>query len=356
MGAKGYFRTGVPNDPNDLFRLSGFPLPELPTAIVLAGGRREARFFGDCPRRPRVRVHHEGRASDPHAVLQTAANLMQIEVIRLADWILDLPIPGHEVRPIGSTIDAIRSGYYHMGHGTAMRRVSELVDSLQLRELSLGDVAASSGSGGAGIGSGTLLRVNRLIDWTQRVLGDLNGLAGRPFGRDEGLVPGQVPAVIVDNAQVTVNGAFHIVSIGVAKTMDASVTGMERGAEGLANMGRPIAHRQQTVFLRMTPEVYGANESWIHRNRSRIYAGTPEELAGLSHAEIFHPRSRRRSADWWSLARFNPPPQTIILITDRRTFDRAPDSLRPYVVPAAWVLDRSPSPTHRGGISSVDKE
>ena len=57
----------------------------------------EERFFAKCPARPRLRVHRDHQWLDVHGVLYTAANVMELEVIRLADWLIDLGPEGGDI-------------------------------------------------------------------------------------------------------------------------------------------------------------------------------------------------------------------------------------------------------------------
>src|SRR3989338_1023565 len=147
----------------------------LPSAgLARADTPREVRrFFADCPHHPRRQVHREQSLWDAHAVLYTTANLLELEVFRLADWLIDLPLPGPPLRPFEWSINRIRNGYHRLPPSRPVARAGELVDALQLRELSLGDATAGyslTGGGQVNPGGGTLLRVNKLIDWTQHVV------------------------------------------------------------------------------------------------------------------------------------------------------------------------------------------
>jgi len=279
---------------------------------------------------------------DLHAVTYTAANLMELEVIRLADWLLDLPLPG-ERRVLEGTVKTIRTTYNRAGGGHRLsQRIGEFVDALQLRELSLGDAAATytvATGGTVSPGSGTVVRFNKLIDWAQHVLGDLNQLGGACVGRRRGLIQWGLPGRVVDGAQAIISGTFHYANVTVAKVLDRGITAVEMPAEGIINVGRRPAHRYTTVFVRMPTSVYRAHELWVLRHRLRIYVGTREELASVSHADLFHPRVGSRRLRWWTDDRWRVEPVSVMLVMDRRTFMSAPRAFRPYVVPAVWVFD-----------------
>ena len=325
---------------------------ELAAVVVTARPEEsfEERFFADCPDRPRLRVHSDASAKDPHAILYTAANLMELEVIRLADWLIDLPVVGREVRPLEGTVDGIRASYARLGKHLLLRRFGELVDAFQLRELSLGDVAAgySGGPGGSvSPGSGTVARVNKLIDWAQHVTGDINGGLGRTAGRPAGLITWSLPGRTIDRGQRGLIRVFHWASVTVARMLDQGIAGAEGGVEVVVNVPRPAPHRLTTVFVRVPLETYRRYEPWIRRRGSRIYAGTAEDLLQLTHAQLFHHHRRRQRA---AAQRAWPDSTThVMLVMSARTFSTAPNGLAPYVIPAAWV--GQPSPAHAGATS-----
>jgi len=299
-------------------------------------------FFSRCSHQPRVVIHQQDSPFDLHAIVYTTSNLMELEIIRLVDWVVDLPLPDSDLRPIERSLNAIRVAYNRHATNLPMQRFGQLVDAFQLRELSLGDVTSTytAASGGeVSPGSGTLVRVNKLIDWTQHVVGDLNRGAGWWVRRPTGLVAWQMPGRAVDATQKGLIKTFHGISVVLFRALDRGLLGIEGGVETVVNLPQPVMHTKTTVFLRMPAGVYHAHELWILDHQRWIYAGTPEELSHLTHAELFHHRGRR---EWWNLERFKPEPQTVILVTDRRTMESAPARLRDYVVPAAWAFGDAP--------------
>jgi hypothetical protein len=302
------------------------------------------RFFAGCPARSRWSAHRDDSALDVHALAYTTSNLLQLELVRLADWVLDLPVPAVEVRPIDRTLNGIRIGYNRAAGNLPMRRVGEFVDALQLRELSLGDLNSTyvvATGGDVNPGSGTIVRLNKLVDWTQHVVGDVNRLLGWSTGSREGYLRWPALTRSVDAGQRGVIRVFHRASVVLAKSAEATLSGLERGAERLVNVRRAPPHAGTTVFLRVPLRVYRAHELWILEHARRMYVGTPEELAGLTHAAVFHARGARtpRRQPWWTLGRFgHTPPDPVIVMTGQAVFAGAPAGLRPYVVPAAWVL------------------
>ena len=76
-----------------------YGLPFVEAAVSEARDNGEERFFSGCANRPRLRLHEEGEAPRTQTLLYTVGNLIELEVIRLADWTLDLPIPGPQLRP-----------------------------------------------------------------------------------------------------------------------------------------------------------------------------------------------------------------------------------------------------------------
>jgi len=309
----------------------------------------EERFFAQCARPHHLSIHHEESPADLHAILYTSANLMELEVLRVVDWVIDLPFPGKQMRPCEWTVEGIRHAYHRVGTVWPLPRIGEFVDALQIPELSLGDAASAytAVTGGyVSAGSGTMVRVNKLIDWTQHVTGDLNQFSGRVVGQQHGLIRWSLPARLVDGIQAGFTRTFHVLSLLVVRGLDHGVRKIETVADVIVNVGQPTSHLERTVFLRMPASVYRAHEAWASRNRRRVFVTTEEELRRVTHAQLFHPRDRQPRLRRWSLQQFDREPEHVIVVTDARVFSHAPHALQPYVIPPSWFdAPAAPSPS-----------
>ncbi|MBI4354655.1 MAG: hypothetical protein HY595_05395 [Candidatus Omnitrophica bacterium] len=299
----------------------------------------EERFFAGCPSKPPLTIHRDHTLVDLHGLLYTTANVTELEIVRLADWLIDLPIPGPEVRPIEHVFVGIRALYHRLGHGRPLARVRELADAFQLRELSLGDatVTYTVATGGAiSPGSGTIVRVNKLIDWTQHIVGDLNEGIGWAVGRPRGAIRWALPGRAVDGTQWLVVKTTHALSIALTRTVEGTISAVERSFDAILNLPRGLPHRDTTIFLRIPLGVYRQHEPWILEHQDHLYAGTTKELSGLTHTELFHRRTTRQQR-WGDLDRFQPPPSHVVFVMDARLFRMAPAAFAPHVIPAGWV-------------------
>lgn len=311
----------------------------------------ETRFFRDCPASEAVRLHDEASPWDLHAVLYTAVSVGELEVLRLADWVVDLSVPGASVNPFHGSVQAIRRGYHGLPPWRIVRRAGELADALQLPELSLGDAAAtySAATGGAkGPGSGLIVRIQKLVDWMQHVTGDINELGGRVMGRPRGLVTWSLPGRMVDGLQWLLVKAFNHTGVLAGRLADGAITGVELVGEGLAAVGRRRPHRKRTVFLLLPIEVYRAHELWMLQHRSRLTLGEPELFAESTHATLTHHRRGGAPVDWSVVDRLQDAGSVVIVMLDVRLMSRLPEPLRSYVVPAAWVLNPASGQPMRG--------
>ena len=335
-----------------------FPPFFLALVLVTTGAEAqtagEERFFAHCPRRERLHLHDERRALDLHTLLYTAVGMAELEVWRVADWLIDLPLPGPPRAPFQRTTRAVRSGYNRLPPWRVRQRVGELVDALQLAELSLGDAAAtySAATGDvAGPGSGMLVRVHKLIDWVQHVTGDLNRLSGRMVGRPHGLIPGTLPERAVAGGQWLFIKAFNQAGILTARALDAGLTTVELAGESVVNLGHRRPHQHTTVFLRLPMAAYRAHEVWILEHQARLVLGTAEEFARSTHAALTHRRRPATLAAWSRVERLAGEPEVVVMTTTR-VLSRAAGSLAAYVVPAAWVLNDDEVPLTRAGAAS----
>lgn len=314
----------------------------------------EGRFFAGCPRGARIRLHDERRPFDLHAILYTAMGVSELEIFRLADWTVDLLLLGARLRPFERTFKGLRAAYHRLPPWAMVQRTGQLVDVLQIPELSLGDAASTYSaavSGEAGPGSGMLVRFDRLVDWSQRVVGDVNRLGGRLVGRDRGLVTWSVPERLVDGTQWLLLNTAHHARVLIARALESSVTGLEMAGEQAANIGRRRSHRRQTVFLRVPIEVYRAHELWILEHRPQFVVGPPELFRGETHAVLAH-GYRPRVWEWEPAGQWRE--EVLVLMTTERVIARAPEALRAYVVPAAWVLGDDAPLTRAGAASKLE--
>jgi hypothetical protein len=314
----------------------------------------EEQFFRECPSRRAWSWHDETNSWDPHTLLFTTFGVMELEVFRLADWVIDLPLPGEPLRPFHRLTTVWRAGYHRLPPWKITQRLGEFVDAWQLADISLGDVSAtySVATGGlSGPGSGMVVRAHKLVDWAQHVVGDMNRLGGRlvprawrrqpkadaPAGRRPKLVGWSLPERAVDGAQGLVVKTFTHVSILVSRVLEGSLTTLEIAGEGVINLGRRRRHEEQTVFLRVTEPLYRAHEVWLLEHQGSLWVGRPQVLATASHAELMHP-PRTSSAAPRSLLAWPQEETVLVVVTTAALMAVAPEGLRAAVVPAAWVL------------------
>lgn len=312
------------------------------TAPARAGVMGEERFFAGCPHGTPVRLHDDANPWDLHALLYTVTSAAEVELLLLTDGTLDLLLPGRPRRPLRQAVRGMQRAYARLPQGTLTRRVGELVDALQVPELSLGDATStySFATGGTtGPGSGTIVRVNKLLDWTQRVVGDVNRLAGWPLRRPRGLIRWRLPERGVDGLQTFTVRAFNGLSLFLVRLLDDGLRGVEDAGEAGLRRVFPSAHRDTTVFLRMPLGVYWTHEPWVLEHRRHVTIGTPEEFRAGTHEALAHGRRDHRPADWTPVRSSADASQHVVLMTTTRIMARAPGSLKAYVVPAVWILE-----------------
>ena len=319
--------------------------------VLLAQTVEEARFFADCPHGRKIRLHHETDVWDAHAALYTVLGVSEVEILRAADWLIDLPIPDHALHPFQRTTHAIRTQYHRLPRWWVIERVGEFVDALRIAELSFGDASSTysvATGGSTGPGSGMIVRVDRLIDWSQHVVGDLNQVSGHLVGRPQGALAWSWPGRAVDGLQWMVMKTATHVMVLMSRIVEDAVSAGEMGAERVMNISDRSPHEPTTVFLRLPLEVYRAHELWILEHRDRLVIGRAADFAQTTHAALAHHRRHLAAKEWDPVKRLDDPTQDVILMTTTRIIARAPASLRPYVVPAAWILHPDFRPQEQG--------
>mgnify|MGYP001576491923 FL=1 len=188
-----------------------------------------------------------------------------------------------------------------------------------------------------------IVRVDRLIDWSQHVVGDLNEASGHLVGRPQGALTWSWPGRAVDRLQWMVMKTANRVMVLASRLLEDAVSAAEMGTERILNVGYRSPHEHTTVFLRLPLDVYRAHELWILEHRDRLVIGRAEDVAQTTHAALAHRRRPLAVKEWDPLHR-GEAAQEVILMTTTRVMSRAPAALKPYVVPAAWILNADVRP------------
>ena len=311
-------------------------------ADVCAQTVGEARFFKDCPHHRRISLHRENNPWDAHAVFYSSLGLTEVEVLSLLDWIIDVPIPGPPLRPLEEAARGIRKGYNRLPPVYPVHRFGQLVDAFQLPELSIGDATAAhslANGGVTGPGSGMIVRVNKLIDWTQLMTGDLNSALGGLVRRPEGLIGWQAPAQNVDRFQWALCWLFNQVSVIATKTLDGGVHAVEMAGEGIANFDYQTPHSENTVFLELPPNVFLSYELWILEHQDDMVIDVRDVFLRQTHASLAHQRHNTWRKTWGGISQLERMNVPVVIMAPQQVIARSPAALKDYIVPASWILD-----------------
>ncbi len=293
-------------------------------------------------------MHNDANAFDPHTLFFSLMGVTEIEVLRAADWLIDVPLVGIPVRPFESATRMVRRNYDRLPPWWIVRRFGEFVAAWQIPEFSLGEARGLGSGEAAGVGGGIVFRAERLIDWTQLMIGDANDVAGRVCGRRGGVVSWDAPARPVDGLQWLVLKTFNQLTVVSARAVSGALTAVEWTTDEVLKVGRQSPHPQQTVFLRLPVDAYRAHELWFLDCRPPVVVGTVDQFAQATHAALAH-RPHTILLDDRTLDRLQSEGHQIVVMTTRHVIAHAPDSLKSYVVPADWVLngsDGEPSGRH----------
>ncbi|HEX9779932.1 MAG TPA: hypothetical protein VGB20_01810 [bacterium] len=319
-------------------------LAAVPAAEADAGAASAVdAFYGRCPGRAYRELHTDEHAWDLHAMFYTVFGFAELEVLRTADWIVDLPLPGRPLHPFQRLHHGVRGGYSRLPKALPVRRFGEFVDAWQIPELSFGDVSATYSVTTGGLaqpGSGTVMRVTKLVDWTQNIVGDVNRLAGWSVRRPQGLITWSGPERAVDGLEWALVKIFTHSNVTVARTMNTALDIVEGTGELLVNVTYRTPHQERTVFLRVPALEYREHRPWITRHRQRIVLGPAALFLGTTHAQLSHRRRPRSTIAHADAAADRS--DAVVLMMDVKTFALAPETLRPFVVPAAWILAPDP--------------
>ena len=186
---------------------------------------------------PPVNINDDESMFDLHTLKDNLFGLMELEVVRLLDLILDTLTPGAPVRPLDTGIQGIANGYSTLPDCGPKRTVGNLFDALGIHKLSYSRQL------------GFVPRIVYLIDWIQSdIFGALNrGGAWCKYtywykSPEEQAVDQLIPRWVfgwlnwgVDRGEEGLLVSYVFVLEKLNFGLDKGISGIEWGVNGLCN-------------------------------------------------------------------------------------------------------------------------
>jgi len=220
-----------------------------PVAMVPALSVTDYRPYVPAPKTwwERPVLHDRQNPFDIHNIGTDLLALSQLELVTLADRVVDLVVPGPPVRPIDTVLGGA-GGLVWQGRrrGSYLgTRFEQIVWALKIRQVALGDIYPFS--------SGNRERIGGVVDWLQLLLDDGDRAVARPFKREHVL------------GTPIVNGAIDLAQGGIDLALDTVSYHLSRGltlaGHGLEHLGgmlvSPFAKRPEPAEspgLELRPE------------------------------------------------------------------------------------------------------
>lgn len=172
----------------------------------------------------RVIVHDEDAFWDAHQIKSNLVGLLEFEVVRAVDVVIDLAAPGPERRPVENSIEWGKNQFARLPDSAPKTIVGELFWALGIEKASYGR------------GVGFFPRLVYITEWLQISAGELNRVAGYANPWQETLIPKSwtsAPNHGIDWAQNGLIGAYIFVVQGLDWCADEIIDGGEAAYKGV---------------------------------------------------------------------------------------------------------------------------
>ena len=307
-------------------------------------------------------VHNLKSPYDLHNLCGSMLGIMELEVLRIGDYLIDLPHQGPELRPLNRTADWIQRMFREIPQVKPVSRFGQLVDALQIRQLNLSDLrtAPSIAAGNFFKPSPNMqVRIYKLLRLTQDLLNDSDGAVLFPVNKIASAVnhkPVRVKALgwLGDGLGQARKGMFKfckIVNKAVVKGASYGIYGVEKGVSEVRGRDVNRKTREWIVYFKMPASFYENERQFFDQKAPEIYVGSLEEwrkqlVAGNGSVEKLLVHAKRG----WRPYSDIPSADEVLVATRLRYLKKAPDVVRDYIIDAdefdALVFEKSSPRTH----------
>lgn len=307
-------------------------------------------------------VHDFDNPYDLHNLSTSLLGIMEVEVLRVGDYLIDLPRRGPDIRFFDQAADRVQEAYRLIPQVKPVSRFGQLVDALQIRQLNLSDlrmVPAVVTPGSLRPSPNMQTRLFKLLQFLQDVLNDLDHLI---------MVPANYAASRVSHRHVRVKtigfaadgvgeirkGTFIVlrtVSKRMVETASDGIDWVEKEIGKIKWHGTNKKAETWITYFKMPASFYENEREFFDRHAPEIYVGSLEEWRSqlisqrravetlLHHVKRgWHPYSDVASAD------------EVLVATRLKYLKKAPDVIRDYIIDSdefdALVYEKSSPRAH----------
>lgn len=260
-------------------------LAAMPTGhsyLETAPGTAEDVFFA-----PPATVHNYEDPWDLHNVVTNVLAVTELEIIRGGDGLVAF-IFRSDYRPLEHLADFVQFSFYRIPQVRPVKRIGQLADALQIRQLALSDVrlfaSVTPGPRGGGISPMMLVRVFKLIAWVEDVVNDMDQLMLYPIQKTVSHFKERpvrmrllgYPADGMRYVRLNLYSFLHRVSNALTRTGSAVISAGESLRNKVRRYRLMKKHGNYLVYVRMPSEVYHEHRSYLDGAIEKTYraAGT----------------------------------------------------------------------------------
>ncbi len=289
-------------------------------------------------------VHDFDNPYDLHNLSTSALGIMEVEVLRVGDYLIDLPRSGPDIRFFDQAADRIQEIYRLIPQVKPVSRFGQLMDALQIRQFNLSDlrmVPAAVATGALRPSPNMQTRVFKLLQFLQDVLDDLDRFMMAPANYAASQVSHRNVRVKTlgfagDGVGQVRRGVFLVlrtVNKRVVETASDGIDWIEKGIGKIKWHGTNKKAEMWVIYFKMPASFYENERGFFDRHALEIYVGSLEEWRNqlvaerravetlLHHAKRgWRPYSDVASAD------------EVLIATRLQYLKKAPDVIRDYII------------------------
>lgn len=296
-------------------------------------------------------VHDYEKNTDLHNIALSSLSIIELEFIRLGDGLINFTTRSNK-SPFSRSMDAVEYAYSELPQIRPVRRLGQLWNALQIRQLSLSDARVVSSillaDPYGGVTSMMQVRANKLLILVEDILYDVDGAVMSPF--NWGFSAARKKPTKIKSIGFLADGlgalrrqifkALNYVDTKVVQLGSDTLFGVKKIQDTMIRHGRKKKHGHLRVYAKMPISVFEENRSFLAAKKQDVFAGTlPEWQARVVVDPGLLP-------DGIHPADLPPPgplqvrdlPREVIVNADYKTWEKVPRELRKYVIAPDEVL------------------
>ncbi len=294
-------------------------------------------------------VHDYKKKSDLHNISVSLLALSELEFVRLGDGLADLSLRRKE-RPLSQSLDSVEYAYGKLPQIEPVRRLGQLFDALQLRQLSLSDARVLgvflSGQGMGGVTPVMQIRIYKLVVFLEDVIYDIDRAVMFPV--NWGISGLREKPTRVQSLGYLASGLGFLrweISSGLrwlnkelVRVGSNIVMGFEKIHDAKIRKKLKKKNRHMFVYSKMPLSVYEAHQKYLTGKNKASYVGSIADWYELMVYQMQILPDKIQSENAFPLEISASPSEgaseEVIVAAEYGTWEKVPEDLKPYVISA----------------------